>query len=128
MVLSPYSRTGQIVGTNYNQPSMVRTIEQILGLPPMNIMDATAKPMFDCFSSTPNFTPFTSVSNLIPLNEMNKPLSSLKGKDLYYAKKSMDPQFDGIDTGDDDLFNRILWYAMKGKEKYPNKFAGEDDD
>ena len=42
------------ISTQYNQTSMVRTIEQILGMPPMNIMDATAMPMFDCFTSNPD--------------------------------------------------------------------------
>jgi hypothetical protein len=44
------------------------------------------------------------------------------------SEKSLEPQFDGIDSGDDDLFNRILWYAMKGKERYPKHFSGKDDD
>jgi hypothetical protein len=128
MVISPYSRTGEVMRTNYNQPSMVRTIEQILGLQPMNIMDATAKPMFDCFGSQADLTPYQTIKNLIPLDEMNPPLSALKGTTLHFAEKSMEPQFDGIDSGDDDLFNRILWYAMKGKERYPKHFSGKDDD
>ena len=93
----------------------------------MNISDATAMPMFNCFSSTPDFTPFTSVPNEIPLNEMNKSLAELKGAALYYARKSMEPQFDHIDQGDDDLFNRIIWFAMKGKELYPRKFMGKEE-
>jgi YVTN family beta-propeller protein len=128
MVISPWSRTGGVMHTNYNQPSMVRTIEQILGLPPMNIMDATASPMFDCFTAKPDMTPYIALENLIPLNEMNPPLSSLNGMALHYAKKNMEPQFDGIDSGEDDLFNRILWFAMKGKEKYPRKFSGKEED
>ena len=128
MVISPYSRTGGVMHTNYNQPSMVRTIEQILGLPPMNIMDATASPMFDCFTQNADFRPYVATKNLIPLNEMNPPLSALNGKSLHFAEKSMEPQFDGIDSGNDDLFNRILWFAMKGKEKYPKKLAGKDED
>jgi DNA-binding beta-propeller fold protein YncE len=128
LVLSPYSRSGEIIHTNYNQPSMVRTIEQILGIPPMNIMDATAKPMFDCFASHADLTPYKAVGNLIPLNEMNPPLITLKGTALHFAQKSMEPQFDGIDKGDDILFNHILWFSMKGKERYPKRFSGEDDD
>lgn len=128
MIISPYSRTGTVMRTNYNQPSMVRTMEQILGMQPMNIMDATAKPMFDCFVAKPDYTPFQALKNQIPLDEMNPPLSALKGEALHYAKKSMEPQFDGIDSGDDQLFNRIIWYAMKGKAKFPKRFCGEDDD
>lgn len=128
MIISPYTRTGAVIHTNYNQPSMVRTIEQILGIPPMNIMDATAHPMFDCFAQQADLTPYKALDNLIPLDEMNPKMSSLKGTALHYAQKSMEPQFDGIDSGDDDLFNRILWFAMKGKEKYPKKFSGKDND
>ena len=128
MVISPYSRLDKTIHTNYNQVSMYRTIEQILGLPPMNVQDATAMPMFECFSKTANLRPFASVPNQIPLNEMNKDLSQLQGKALHYAKKSLDPQFDGIDSGDDALFNKILWFAINGKKPYPTKFAGKDED
>lgn len=128
MVISPYSKMKNTVHTNYNQTSMVRTVEQILGIPPMNIGDATASPMFDCFSYTPDLTPFVAVPNQIPLDEMNKDLSQLKGTALHYARKSMEPQFDHIDAGNDDLFNRIIWFAMKGKESYPRKFSGKDTD
>jgi YVTN family beta-propeller protein len=119
MAISPYSRTGSLVHTNYNQVSMVRTIEQILGIPPMNIMDATAMPMFDCFTTEPDLRPYAALKNEIPLDEMNPPLSALKGKALHYARRSMEPQFDGIDDGNEELFNRILWFAAKGKAPYP---------
>ncbi len=128
LVASPYSKRDVTMHTNYNQVDMVRTIEQILGIPPMNISDATAIPMFDCFDYKPNLTPYLSVPNQIPLDEMNGATSQLKGKALHYALKSMEPQFEHVDAGNDDLFNRILWFAMKGKEAYPKKYAGKDDD
>lgn len=128
LVISPYSRLRKTVHTNYNQVSVIRTIEQILGLPPMNISDATATPMFDCFSYIPDYSPFRSVPNEIPLNEMNGDLSGLKGTALHYAKKSSEPQFEHVDSGNDDLFNRIIWYAMKGNVSYPKKYSGKDDD
>ncbi|MFY9154281.1 MAG: alkaline phosphatase family protein [Prolixibacteraceae bacterium] len=128
LVMSPYSRLAKTVHTNYNQISMVRTIEQILGLPPMNISDATAMPMFDCFSATPDFRLYQSVLNQVPLDEMNKRLEELKGTALHYARKSMESQFDHIDAGDDNLFNRIIWYAMKRNDPYPRKFSGKEDD
>ena len=55
---------------------------------------------------------------------MNVQLSSLTGNALHFAKKSMLPEFDGVDTGNDDLLNRILWFAAKGNTPYPAKFAG----
>lgn len=126
-IVSPYTRLKKTVTTNYNQVSMVRTIEQILGLAPMNISDATAMPMFDCFSDTPDFAPYQALPNQIPLNELNKSLAELRGKARYYAKRSNEPQFDHIDMGSDDLLNRILWFAMKGKQKYPAKYSGKED-
>ncbi len=119
MIISPYTKTASVIRTNYNQVSMVRTIEQILGIPPMNSMDATAMPMFDCFTSKPDFSPYQALKNEIPIDEMNAELHTLKGAALHYAKKSMEPQFDGIDDGNEDLFNRILWFAAKGTKKYP---------
>ncbi len=128
LVASPYSRLRQTLRTNYNQTSMVRTIEQILGIPPMNIGDATAIPMFDCFTSFPDETPYTALPNLVPLDEMNKSLSSQRGTALHYTRKSMEPQFDRIDSGNDQLFNRIIWYAMKGNESYPGRYTGKEED
>jgi YVTN family beta-propeller protein len=128
-VLSPYSRLKSTDHTYYTQPSMVRTIEQILGLPPMNIQDAIAPTMSSCFTAEPDLTTtYKALPNNIPLNEMNRQLSSLSGKALYYARKSMLPEFKGVDTGDDDLLNRILWFAAKGNEAYPAKYAGKHDD
>lgn len=118
-VVSPYSRLRKTVTTNYNQTSMIRTIEQILGLPPMNVIDATALPMFDCFTDKPNMATFTALPNRVALDEMNKPLSSLRGKALYYARESEEQAEEGIDTGEDELMNRILWFAMKGNKPYP---------
>jgi hypothetical protein len=103
---------------------MIRTIEQILGMPPMNIQDAIANPMTDCFTSVPDLTPYVALRSNIPLNQMNPQIISLKGKALHYAKKSMLPEFDGVDSGNDDLLNRILWFAEKGNIPYPAKYAG----
>jgi YVTN family beta-propeller protein len=126
-VVSPYSRMQKTVSTNYNQTCVVRSIEQILGIPPMNIVDATALPMFNCFTDRPNFDSYTALQNRIVLKNINPGLSKLKGKDLYYAKASMLPEFDHVDAGRDDLLNRILWNAAKGKKAYPAKLAGKDN-
>ena len=129
-VISPYSKLQQTIHTNYNQTCMVRTIEQILGIPPMNSIDATALPMFTCFANRPVEFSYKALPNQVPLDEMNPKLSMLKGKALYYAKQSAKPEFDHIDGGNDDLMNRILWQAGKGAKPYPAKLAGkaESDD
>src|SRR5439155_1713546 len=70
-VVSPWTKRRKVVSTQYNQTGILRTIELILGLPPMNIMDATATPMSDCFADQADFTPFVAMPNHVPLNEMN---------------------------------------------------------
>jgi len=127
LVISPYSKMQKTVHLPYNQPSIVRTIEQVLGLPPMNIQDAIASPMFSCFMDRIDTIPYTALNNLIPLDQMNPPLSELKGEALYYSKMSLTAQYDGIDTGNDELLNRILWFAAKGNKPYPKRYSGTAD-
>ncbi len=127
-VVSPYSYLQKTVSTNYNQTSIVRSIEQILGIPPMNIIDATALPMFDCFTDRASFIAYNTIPNRIPLDDINPELSGLKGKPLYYAKASSGHQYDYVDGGNDDLLNHILWYASRGRKKYPSMKAGKDED
>jgi len=112
LVISAYS-PDKVVTTNYNQTSMVRTIEQILGIPPMNILDATAMPMFDCFSQTKSSKQYTALPNNVPLDEMNKPLSQLRGKERRYALKSMNELFNEVDGGEDEEMNEIIWYYVQ---------------
>ena len=131
LVISPYSRMKKTNHTYYNQPSVIRTIEQILGMPPMNIQDAIANPMTDCFLTVPDLSPYKALPNNVPIDEMNPQLISLSGKALHFAKKSLLPEFDGVDSGRDDLLNRILWFAAKGNAPYPAKYSGavtEDND
>jgi YVTN family beta-propeller protein len=120
LAISRYSRTG-VVGTQYNQTSMVRTIEQVLGLPPMHAIDAAALPMADCFTDDPRQTAFTSLPAKIPLDQMNRPLSSLRGRERRYALQSMNEVYDEVDGGEDDKMNRIIWYYTMGRKRYPGK-------
>jgi hypothetical protein len=122
-IISPYSHLEKTVHTNYNQTCMVRTIEQILGLPPMNVIDATALPMFDCFNGTPVKKAYSFEKNIIPINEMNQSAASLSGKAKKFALQSSLPEFAQIDAGNDDLLNRILWFAAKGNRPYPKQLT-----
>ena len=123
LVISKYSK-GKLVTTNYNQTSMLRTIEQILGLPPMNIIDASARLMTDCFESTKNSKPYSAVLNNIPLDEMNPEINTLSGKAKKFALESRDEAFKDVDGGEDDKMNRILWFYAKGNSAYPKKPVG----
>ena len=120
--ISPYTRRGAVVPTQYNTTSLLRTIEQILGLPPMNQFDATATPMFDCFTDTPDFTPFEAVPNQIPLDQMNPGPEEIADALLRrHARISARLNFRQIDACPEDTLNRILWHAVKGSAApYPS--------
>jgi hypothetical protein len=129
-VISPYSYLHATVHTNYNQTCIVRTIEQILGIPPMNIIDATALPMFDCFTNTRQHLSYEFIQNKIPLTDMNKSVGELTGKARQFAVSSSQPQYDHIDGGDDNLLNRIIWFSTMNGRSYPKKMTlhVKDDD
>ena len=118
--ISPYTRREQTVSTRYNTTSIIRTIEQILGLPPMNQFDAGATPLFDCFQEVPNLTPYDSVPSNIPLDQLNKPLAMIVDPvQRLFAEKSASINFAEVDKAPEDLLNRVLWNAMKGNQPYP---------
>ena len=131
-VISPYTPRRAVIHTQYNQTSLLRTIELILGLPPMNQMDATATPMSDCFVETADLTPFTAVKNNIPLDQMNpepKKISDPLLRKYGYASAKL--PLGKPDQCPEGLLNRILWHAMKGSgAPYPEWATqmGSDDD
>jgi len=121
LVISPYTKRGEVVSTYYSQINMVRTIEDILGIPPMNQLDLSAEAMADCFTDEPDLTPYKAAENNIPLDELNPPLISLSGDQLYWAKKSIEQDLHDVDRIDEDVFNRIIWHAVKGYDRpYPD--------
>lgn len=129
-VASPFARRGQTVSTHYNTTSVLRTIEQILGMRPMNLFDASASPMFDCFTDEPDVTPFEALPNLVPLDQMNpSPAAILDPALRRDAEVSATLDFTQVDRAPEDVLNRILWRAMKGSDvPYPEWAAGVDDD
>lgn len=135
MVISPYTQRGTVDSTNYNQTSMVRTMELLLGLPPMNQLDASATPMTACFTDEPNFAPYDAVPNRIPLDRLNPQLADIKNpQQLHWAKQSLAQPLEEIDEADEDTLNRILWFAARGNDATYPKWAvladveGDDDD
>ena len=68
-VISPYVKRNYVDHSMYSTTSMLRTIELILGMPPMTQYDAAANPMWHCFSAKPDFTAFTHLPANVSLNE-----------------------------------------------------------
>jgi YVTN family beta-propeller protein len=94
--------------TMYSTSGMLRTIELILGLPPMSQFDAAAEPMWRCFTPTPDLTPFTAVPALVDLNEVNT-------KNTASARLSETFDFSKEDRIPDLVFSEVIWKAVKGE-------------
>jgi hypothetical protein len=105
-------------------------MEQILGLPPMNQFDASAVPMWDAFTDTPDFAPFVAVPANIPLDQMNPPAREVADPVARRdAVASARMNFRQVDRAPEDALNRILWRAMKGtREPYPEWAITRDAD
>ena len=94
--------------TMYSTSSLLRTIELILGLPPMSQYDAGAESLWRSFSKTPNATPFKSVPANVDLNEKNT-------KQTASADLSATFDFSKEDSAPDLLFSEVIWKAVKGE-------------
>jgi YVTN family beta-propeller protein len=120
LVVSPYTKRGEVVSTNYTQINMFRTIENILGIPPLNQFDLAALPMNDCFTEQGDFTSYNARPNKISLEELNPSLAEITGKQLHFAQKSLEQNLDEYDQIEEDIFNRIIWHSVKGYDvPYP---------
>ncbi len=104
----PFVKRKFVDHTMYSTSSMLRTMELILGLPPMSQYDAAATPMFRCFTNKPDLTAFNSVPNNIDLNEKNMKLSQS-------SRLSETFDFTKEDRAPDLLFGEVIWKAVKGE-------------
>ena len=124
-VVSPWAKRGALVSDFYNQTSVLHTMQRILALPPMNQMDAMAPVMHSCFQEEPDFTPYTHLPNIQPLDELNPVITALNTDEQHWATLSAAQDFDHVDAADETSLNMILWHAMKGVDApYPTAQSG----
>jgi YVTN family beta-propeller protein len=111
-VISPLCKRHFVDSTLYTTASMLRTIELILGLPPLTQFDAGATPMFNCFQSVPQATIFAALPARVDLNAHNTRRSP-------FARESSRMNFSDWDLAPEDELNRILWYSARPNDPYP---------
>ncbi len=102
-----YVKQGFVDHTAYTTASLLRTIELILGLPPMTQYDAPATPLWRCMNNSPNHPAFTVRPSNIDLNLKNLARSS-------WQQKSEKFDFTKEDIVSDTEFNEVIWKAVKG--------------
>src|SRR5262245_16171126 len=109
LVISPYTKRGHVDSTQYATVSMVRTMELILGLPPLSQYDAAARPMHESLAVTPDLRPYTHLPARVDLEKKNTRMA-------YGADRSSKMDFSEVDLIDDFELNEILWHAIKGPD------------
>jgi hypothetical protein len=130
-IISPYTKRKFVDHTMYSTSGMLRTMELILGMPPMTQYDAAATPMWRCFTATPDFTSYNHLPANVNLNDRNPEAGKL-------AEWSEKFDWSKEDAVPDLVFNEILWQGLKGTSapspvraaflKFKEKKKGEKDD
>ena len=121
-----------VVSTPYTTLNFIRTMEEVLGLGPLNLNDALAAPMSDIFNTTPSDWSFTATPAAIlycsqlPLPASNTPCNDPTPDVTYWKRVTRGMDFSDADLVDGQAFNRILWKGMMGNRPYPSRPTGKD--
>jgi len=132
LVASPFVKRAAVDHTFYSTASVLRTIELILGLPPMSTYDAAATPMHAAFTGTPNLGAFRRLDARVSLDEKNP-------TNAFGAIASLQMNFSEADRTPEVLLNDIIWRSVKGANSpmppprrslfiTPASRAADDDD
>jgi DNA-binding beta-propeller fold protein YncE len=141
-VISPYSKRGVTISTNYNTVNMLRTIEDVMGINHLNFRDADAAPMADLFTVKPDFTPYSAIvpgdlcvapvdPNLVPACQSTTaqitPAVPQLHDAAWWASQTRGFDFTDADRIDANAFNRILWRGTMGDDvPYPTQRSHQD--
>jgi YVTN family beta-propeller protein len=117
--VSPYTRRGAVVSEMYNHNSFARTIELVLGIPPMTRFDRTATPLTGCFTENPDLRPYTHQPNRVSLDEMNRPVARLSGRALHLARESARMNIKGMDLADPRVVTEAAWNRDRPGRPFP---------
>lgn len=141
-IISPYTKRGALVSTNYNTVSILRTIEDLLGIGYLGITDANAQPMADVFTRTPNMRPYTAIvpgnlckspvdPNLVPAcsdpSVVKTAAIPSRHDKQWWAQATKNFYFEVEDKLDAAAFNQLLWAGIKGDSvPYPTERSSAD--
>jgi hypothetical protein len=135
-VAGPYVKQGAVISTPYNTINMLRTIEAILGLDPLNLYDGTAATMSDVFDTTMSPSAFTftatespilmgttayAVNGAVDPHKLKAYYAALqRGHDAaWWTRATRGMNFSREDALDSEAYNRILWKGLMGSAPYP---------
>ncbi|MBI4893178.1 MAG: bifunctional YncE family protein/alkaline phosphatase family protein [Acidobacteria bacterium] len=120
LMVGPHVRRGAVDSNNYNQLSMIRTIQEIFRIPARTPWLKNARAMTSVFTAEADAKPYVCIPAQRKLDEMNPPLKALNGRRRWAAEESARMNWADVDDIPSDTLNRILWWDAKGyNEPYP---------
>jgi len=112
LLISAYNRRGALVHEFHNTVSFIRTIELLLGMEPMNLLDQTAVPV-DIFQSEPDLRPYTAVLPILAPESLLTPAAK-DAAARYWMRRTAEQDIERADMADPRVLNEAIWFSARG--------------
>jgi YVTN family beta-propeller protein len=117
LLISAYNRPGTLIHEFHNTVSLIRTIELLLGIEPMNQLDATATPI-NIFRAEPDLRPYKALLPTLALDNLLTP-PPRDAATAYWMRRTDEQDMAHADMADPEILNRIIWFSVKGDIPMP---------
>lgn len=117
LVISAYNRPGALIHEFHNTVSLIRTIELLLGIEPMNQLDATATPI-NIFRAEPDLRPYKALLPEVDRDNLITP-PARDAATAYWMQRTEEQDLAHADMADPEVLNRIIWFSVKGNVPMP---------
>ena len=111
LVISAYNRPGALIHSYHTTVSLIRTMELLLGIAPMNQIDANANPI-DIFQATPDLRPYKAALPVVSDDNLLV-TASRERLTAYWIRKSQEQDMDHPDMADPTTLNQAIWFSVK---------------
>jgi len=118
LMVSAYNKPGALVHEFHNTVSLIRTIELLLGIEPMNQLDATATPI-NIFRPTADLRPYKALLPNVALDNLVTP-PARDAATAYWMRMSAEQDLEHADMADPEILNRIIWFSVRGNTPMPS--------
>jgi hypothetical protein len=118
LLISAYNRPGLLVHEFHNTVSLIRTVELLLGLEPMNQLDATATPI-NIFRAEPDLRPYKALLPDVAFDNLVTP-PARDAATAYWMRLTSEQDMGHADMADPEILNRIIWFSVRGSLPMPD--------
>ena len=118
LVISAYNKPGTLVHEFHNTVSLIRTIELLLGMEPMNQLDATATPI-NIFRTEADLRPYKALLPNVALDNLVTP-PPRDAATAYWMRQTEEQDLERADMADPEILNRIIWFSVRGNTPMPS--------